>query len=135
MRPKVDGAAKLNIKIFMLPSLIIHLMTPKEIGLKGEECVMNNLREKGWNIEEHNISRTKTDVKASRSGRTWLIQVKTSSSGDPEYPRPDEIGALNSRATRSRKNAVPVVALVWLKNERCATIKYYSARNRHELHP
>jgi hypothetical protein len=108
------------------------------IGLIGELAVKNYLEANYYwvSVTLSPDSRTKTDVEAAfASGYLWIIQVKTSITGDPSWPTSQEIQALNSRATRI--GATPVIARVWLTYNQDSwfynEIKFYSARTFQEL--
>ncbi len=97
-------------------------------GQRGEDRVANSLRRRGFSVEQSPGSRGPADLKGNRGDRRWFVQVKSSSTGSPAWPNPQELGRLKSAA--SRADATPVVAQVTPRG-----ITYKSGRNQRHLKP
>ena len=98
-------------------------------GEKAEKRVGAHLRRNGARVTMSPGSRTSADLIAEWStGRTWLVQVKSTSRQKPHPVTAKERQALIRRAKRS--GATPVIAQVTRDR-----IAYFSAVTGRELHP
>lgn len=102
------------------------------MGLLREKVVIRKLLKNGWRILEYNPSYGKTDIMARNGRRIWLIQVKTTTEGDFRQLSSNELKGLKSRA--KKKNAIPVVAYVYLTGTR-TRIRFFSIISGRELKP
>ena len=98
-------------------------------GQKAEERVANSLRRAGASVELSPGSRGSADVIGLwPSGKKWLLQVKSSSKGQPAGLTQREQKNLTARADRN--NATPVLVQVTPKK-----IEYTSAKDGRTLKP
>jgi len=98
-------------------------------GRLKEQKIAQILRRKGASVEVRKASRGTGDLEARFStGRKWLVEVKSSRSGEARSLSSEEKHRLNQAADRRR--ATPVVARVTRQG-----VEYRSARSDRRLSP
>lgn len=103
--------------------------SPYDYGREQEEKVAQSLRGRGAKVKLSPGSKGAADAVAEfPGGTTWKIQVKSSATGSPASPSPQDRGRLKQSATKT--GATPVIAEVTPQG-----IEYISARTGRKLKP
>lgn len=96
-------------------------------GRNGEQAVARQLRKEGASVAVSPGSRGAADLTADFASRTWLVQVKTSSTDKPGSCTRQELGRLKQIATRTGATAV-------VATKTTAGTEFRSARDGRLLH-
>lgn len=97
-------------------------------GLKAENRVASSLRRTGAKVELSPGSRGSADIVANWPGKEWMVQVKSSNTGQPADLSFRERQNIVSRAKNN--NATAVLAQVTSKK-----IEYSSVATKRKLKP